>query len=123
MRVAAPVVLTDEQRSQLLAYSRGRRTAARLVVRSRIVLLAAEGKQDLEIARLLSLVPRSAGSLARPLPALWHRWPAAGCTASWPPSCHFGRSRGRGHPQNHAREAAAGHPLEYAFHGSRQRHQ
>ena len=60
MRVAAPVVLTDEQRSQLLAYSRGRRTAARLVVRSRIVLLAAEGKQDLEIARLLSLVPRSA---------------------------------------------------------------
>lgn len=60
MRVAAPVVLTDEQRSQLLAYSRGRKTPARLVVRSRIVLLAAEGKQDVEIARLLSLVPRSA---------------------------------------------------------------
>lgn len=60
MRVAAPVILTDEQRSQLLAYSRGRKTPARLVVRSRIVLLAAEGKQDVEIARLLSVVPRSA---------------------------------------------------------------
>jgi len=60
MRVAAPVVLTEEQRSQLLAYSRGRKTPARLVTRSRIVLLAAEGKQDLEISRLLSVVPRSA---------------------------------------------------------------
>jgi transposase len=60
MRVAAPVILTDEQRSQLLAYSRGRKTAARLVVRSRIVLLAAAGKPDVEIARRLSLVPRSA---------------------------------------------------------------
>ena len=60
MRVAAVVVLTDEQKSQLLAYSRGRKTPARLVMRSRIVLLAAEGKPDVEIARLLSLVPRSA---------------------------------------------------------------
>ena len=60
MRVAAPVVLTQEQQSQLLAYARGRKTPARLVVRARIVLLAAEGKQDLEIARALSLVPRSA---------------------------------------------------------------
>jgi transposase len=60
MRVAAAVVLTDEQKSQLLAYSRGRKTPARLVMRSRIVLLAAEGKPDVEIARLLSLVPRSA---------------------------------------------------------------
>jgi transposase len=60
MRVAAPVVLTGEQRSQLQAYSRGRKTPARLVVRARIVLLAAEGKPDVEIARLLSLVPRSA---------------------------------------------------------------
>jgi hypothetical protein len=37
----------------LEAYARGRRTAARLVLRARIVLLAAQGKQDLEIAALL----------------------------------------------------------------------
>lgn len=60
MRVAAPVVLTDQQRSQLLAYARGRKTPARLVVRARIVLLAAEGKQDVEIAHQLSVVPRAA---------------------------------------------------------------
>lgn len=40
-------------------YSR-RKTAARLVQRASIVLLAAEGKQDLQIAHLLSVVPRTA---------------------------------------------------------------
>ena len=33
---------------------------ARVLLRARIVLLAAEGKQDLKIARLLSIVPRNA---------------------------------------------------------------
>lgn len=60
MRIAPQVVLTKEQRYKLEAYARGRRTPARLVLRARIVLLAADGKQDLEIARLLSVVPRTA---------------------------------------------------------------
>jgi len=59
MRVAAQVILTDKQRAQLQAYARGRKTSARLVLRARIILLASEGKQDLEIARLLSVVPRT----------------------------------------------------------------
>lgn len=59
MRIAAQVVLSDEQRTQLHAYARGRKTPARLVLRARIVLLAAEGKQEVEIARLLSVVPRT----------------------------------------------------------------
>jgi DNA-binding NarL/FixJ family response regulator len=53
MRVAPPVVLVEEQRQQLLVWSRGRRTAARLVRRARIVLLAAEGKQNKQIAEEL----------------------------------------------------------------------
>jgi hypothetical protein len=60
MRIAPQVVLTREQRAKLEAYARGRRTPARVVLRARIVLLAAEGKQDLKIARLLSIVPRTA---------------------------------------------------------------
>lgn len=60
MRVAAQVVLTGDQASRLAAYARGRRTAARLVLRARIVLLASEGKQDLEIVALLGVVPRTA---------------------------------------------------------------
>jgi transposase len=60
MRIAAAVILSDEQRAQLEAFARGRRTPARVVLRARIVLLAAQGKQDIEIARLLSIVPRTA---------------------------------------------------------------
>jgi transposase len=60
MRIAPQVVLTIDQRTKLETYARGRRMPARLVLRAKIVLLAAEGKQDIEIARLLSIVPRTA---------------------------------------------------------------
>ena len=55
MRVAAQVVLTEEQRSELSAYSRRRSVALRLVERANIILQAAEGKQDQEIAAALEL--------------------------------------------------------------------
>src|SRR5260370_42456871 len=50
MRVAPPVSVSDEERQQLERYERGRSTPARLVLRARIVLLAAEGKQNCDIA-------------------------------------------------------------------------
>jgi transposase len=50
MKVAPEIVLTDEERTALERWSRGRSTPARLVVRSRIVLLAAEGKMNQKIA-------------------------------------------------------------------------
>jgi transposase len=51
MRVAPRVVLADEQRTTLQRWSRGRATPARLVRRAKIVLLAAEGKENIEIAK------------------------------------------------------------------------
>jgi len=50
MRVAPPVELTEDQRQTLQQWSRGRSLPARQVERARVVLLAADGKQDLEIA-------------------------------------------------------------------------
>ena len=50
MRVAIAVTLTDEQRRTLQRWSRGRSTPARSVMRARIVLLAAEGKMNKDIA-------------------------------------------------------------------------
>lgn len=50
MRIAAPVRLKDEQRAKLAQYARGRSIAKRVVERARIILQAAEGKQDREIA-------------------------------------------------------------------------
>src|SRR4030088_574259 len=55
MRVAAQIVLTEEQRSVLSTYARGRSVALRLVERANIILQAAEGKQDQEIAAALQV--------------------------------------------------------------------
>ena len=55
MRVAARIILTDEQKSELSAYARGRSVAVRLVERANIILQAAEGRQDREIAAALQL--------------------------------------------------------------------
>lgn len=50
MRVAPQVVLTENQAQTLQQWARARSLPARLVERARVVLLAAAGKQDLEIA-------------------------------------------------------------------------
>ena len=50
MRVAPQVVLTEDQERTLHQWARGRSLPARQVERARVVLLAAAGKQDLEIA-------------------------------------------------------------------------
>jgi transposase len=50
MRVAPQVILTEDQERTLHQWTRGRSLPARQVERARVVLLAAAGKQDLEIA-------------------------------------------------------------------------
>jgi transposase len=60
MRVAPPINLSEEQRQELESNSRGRSIPARVVERSRIVLLAAAGKQDREIAAALSVTRKKA---------------------------------------------------------------
>jgi transposase len=55
MRVAPKVTLTDKDRCTLQRWARGRSTPARLVRRAQIVLLAAEGKRNIEIAERLGM--------------------------------------------------------------------
>ena len=55
MRVAPPVELTADQERALQQWARGRSLPARQVERARIVLLAAAGQQDLEIAAALGI--------------------------------------------------------------------
>ena len=50
MRVAPQIVLTQDQKQTLQQWARGRSLPARQVERARVVLMAAAGKQDLEIA-------------------------------------------------------------------------
>ena len=60
MRIAQPIVLKEDVRRKLEQQARGRSTAARVVVRSRIVLLAADGLQNKQIAVSLKVAPRMA---------------------------------------------------------------
>ncbi len=55
MRIAPEVTLTDAQRSTLHRWARGRSTQVRLVRRAKIVLLAAQGKENIEIAEELGI--------------------------------------------------------------------
>ncbi len=48
MRVASIVSLTEQEKSQLIVWSRGRTVAQRLVIRAKIVLLAAYGVTNKE---------------------------------------------------------------------------
>ena len=65
MRVAVPVLLAPEERQQLLTWSRGRSTPKRLMDRARIVLAAADGKSNKQIAEEFDLDQDSVG--------LWRR--------------------------------------------------
>ncbi len=55
MRVAARIVLTTEEQSELSKMVRSKLTSVRLAQRARIVLLAAEGLQNKEIAEQLGV--------------------------------------------------------------------
>jgi transposase len=50
MRVAVQIELTDAERAALVKWSRGRSTPARLVLRAQIVLAAAQGRENKDIA-------------------------------------------------------------------------
>jgi transposase len=65
MRIAVGIELSGDERMQLEKYARGRSTPARLVARAKVVLLAATGIQNKEIARRLSMLEKTVG--------LWRR--------------------------------------------------
>ena len=60
-RPLAPLSVTAEERSQLVAWSRRPKTAQALAMRSRVVLLAAEGRSNTEISRQLSVTLHTVG--------------------------------------------------------------
>jgi len=61
MRVAVSIALTKDERATLQRWARGRRTAARLVLRAKVVLLAAAGRLNKEIAAEVGTYPNVVG--------------------------------------------------------------
>ena len=62
MRIAVSIILSDEERTILMRWARGRRTPARLVQRAKIILAAAAGKQNKLIANELGCTRRTVGT-------------------------------------------------------------
>lgn len=62
MRIAKAVELSDEERVALTKWSRGRSTPARLVLRAKVVLAAAAGRQNKDIAAELGCTRRTVGT-------------------------------------------------------------
>jgi len=65
MRIAPTIVLSDDDRSTLQRWSKGRSMPARLVIRARIILAAAEGKTNDVIAEEQSTDPGLVGRWRR----------------------------------------------------------
>ncbi len=65
MRLALAVELTDEQRTTLESWAKGRKTPVLAAERARVVLLAAEGKRDVDIAEALSITAQKAARWRR----------------------------------------------------------
>jgi len=74
MRTAATVELSSEQRQALERMARARSLPARVVERARVVLMAAEGLENKEIARRMNMTPEKAARW-------WNRFLAGGIEA------------------------------------------
>ena len=61
MRRAVEIELTEEERTTLVKWSRGKRTQARVVGRAKIVLAAADGKRNKQIADELGVSQPTVG--------------------------------------------------------------
>ena len=61
MKLAPTITIGEKELATLTRWSRGRSTPARLVTRARVVLAAAQGKQNKEIAAQLQIMPNSVG--------------------------------------------------------------
>ncbi|MEL6895736.1 MAG: IS630 family transposase [Planctomycetota bacterium] len=61
MRIAVAIELTEEERTVLQKWSRGRSTPMRLVNRAKMILFASEGMQNKEIAEKLAVSRRAVG--------------------------------------------------------------
>jgi transposase len=60
MRKAAAIELTEQERGTLLALSRGKKVSVRLAQRSAIILLAADGQENIAIAASLKITRQRA---------------------------------------------------------------
>ena len=77
MRVAPEIILTEDERAELMKLVNSKRTSIRLEQRAGIVLLAADGVQNKEIAEVLGVGRVQGGGVSAMLRI---DWPASSVT-------------------------------------------
>jgi len=81
MRVAAAVEVTDDERAELVRYSRGRKTQARVVLRAKVILLAADRTSAQTDCRGVEDGSRSGATMASTISEGPHSRDSGRCTA------------------------------------------
>ena len=112
-----PIVLTDDQQRTLQQWARGRSLPARQVERARVVLLAAAGKQDLEIAAEIGISNQKAARWRKRFLKLGLAGLGEGCAPPWTHATITSAKVQEIVRQDHAGEARQRNPLEHAHHG------
>src|SRR5437868_8337804 len=97
MRIAPAITLSPEQRTVLESQARSRSLPVRVAERARIVLLAASGQPDKEIAASMAITPKKVSRWRKRFLAL--AWPGCRKTRTGrdvsPPSGQSGEQSGR----------------------------
>src|SRR6266511_1873009 len=123
MRIASPIVLSQEERAVLSTWSRGRSLPLRLIQRAQIVVMAAQGIPSQDIAQALGV--------SRPTVQLWRERFLAlrleGLKKDAPrpgriPSIPEKKSAGS-RPGHFAHHTTRRHSLEHPHHGQGAGHQ
>ena len=117
MRVAETIELDATTERELRALSKRRRIEARLQQRAQVILLAAQGWQNKEIALEVRSRPAPGGLVAPSIPARWRRRVAPGCAALGPHAHRHGRGGVADRRGDLAHQAGSGHALEHAHAG------
>ena len=118
MRIAPSIQVTEPERQQLTQWARGRRTPARLVLRAKITLLAAEGHDNQHIATTLDTSRQTVGLwryrfATQRLPGLAQDAPPRRTSPQGAPGPHRAHSE-----DNHPNNAARRHPLVDPYRGA-----
>ena len=130
MRIAPQVELDADQRSRLEAIVRSRKLPARLIERSRIVLLAAAGCRNNRAAGCRRLPQQTdhcrvesysgeGGAVAEKIPPTRTRRSGKGRPSSRPQTADHRETREGTHRQDHAANSAQRYSLEHPLDGRR----
>jgi DNA-binding CsgD family transcriptional regulator len=116
MRVASKITLTGTAMDTLKRLSRSGRTPARVAHRAEIVLLAADGLENQEIGRRLSITRQKAGRWRERYARSGLALDRDGCPTSRPFAEHRQSQKGAGREEDFAGAPTRSHPLEPADH-------